>query len=309
MRIKIIGAPIDFGAGRRGVEMGPAAIRIAGLVSRLIALGHETEDAGNVEVPLREHAMVGDPRMRYLDPILVVERRLAEAVSSALERGRFPLVLGGDHSVGLGSIAAVARTRKVGVIWIDTHGDFNTHETTLSGNVHGMPLAALAGYGHPRLVTMDGWRSETPAVDPENIVILGARDLDPGESELMKAAGTTVYSMAVIDRYGISKVMERAIEIASRGTEGVYASLDLDVMDPSAAPGVGTPSPGGLTIREGHLAMELLAESGKLVGLDVVEVNPILDQGNRTAELAVDLALSALGKRVWSHETVPELEG
>jgi arginase len=308
MDIRIIGAPIDFGAGRRGVEMGPAALRIAGLVARLVALGHGTSDAGNVEVPLREHAMVGDPKLRYLDQILTVHRRLADAVASALASGQFPLVLGGDHSVGLGSIAAAARDRKIGVIWLDTHGDFNTHETTLSGNVHGMPLAALAGYGHPRLVTMDGWRGGGPAVDARNVVIVGARDLDPGESELMRAAGATVFSMAVIDRYGIGRVMERAIELASAGTDGIYASFDLDVMDPTIAPGVGTPSAGGLTVREGHLAMELLSASRLLVGLDVVEVNPILDERNRTAELAVDLALSALGKRVWARETVPELE-
>ncbi len=308
MDIEIIGAPLDFGAGRRGVEMGASAIRIAGLADRLTALGHDIVDAGNIEVPVREHALIGDPRLRYLDQILQVHRRLADAVVAARDRGRFPVVLGGDHSVGLGSISAVARDLRIGVIWLDTHGDFNTHETTHSGNVHGMPLAALAGYGHPRLVTIDGWRAEQPAVDARKIVIVGARDLDPGESELMRAAGATVFSMAVIDRYGIGAVMERAIEIAGSGTDGIYSSLDLDVMDPTIAPGVGTPSGGGLTVREGHLAMELLAASGRLAGLDLVEVNPILDERNRTAELAVDLALSALGKRVWARETVPELE-
>jgi len=309
MQIEIIGAPMDFGAGRRGVEMGPSAIRIAGLVDQLHALGHDVLDAGNVEVPLREHASVGDPCMRYLDSILAVHRRLADAVTSALMRGRFPLVLGGDHSVGLGSISAVARSRKVGVIWIDTHGDFNTHETTVSGNVHGMPLAALAGFGHPRLISLDGWRSEpTAAVSVRNVVVVAARDLDDAEAELMKTAGITVFSMGVIDRYGLGPVMERAIEVASAGTDGFYASFDLDVMDPTIAPGVGTPSPGGLSVREGHLLMEMLAESKRLLGLDIVEVNPILDERNRTAQLAVDLTLSALGKRVWGRETVPELE-
>ncbi|HUE95563.1 MAG TPA: arginase [Longimicrobiaceae bacterium] len=309
MKLEIIGAPIDFGAGRRGVEMGPAAIRLAGLNDKLDALGHEAHDAGNVAVPLRDRALVGDPRIRYLDLILSVQEQIAEAVSGAISRGRFPIVLGGDHSVGLGSIAAVARDRQIGVVWIDTHGDFNTHETTLSGNVHGMPLAALGGYGHPQLVSVGGWRGAEPAVDPRNIVIVGARDLDAGERDLLREAGVTVYSMSVIDRYGIRRVMESAIEIAGRGTEGLYASVDLDVMDPTIAPGVGTPVPGGLTVREGHLIMELLAQSGRMLGLDVVEVNPILDERNRTAGLAVDLILSAVGKRVWSTEDVPALEG
>jgi arginase len=308
MQINIIGAPIDFGAGRRGVEMGPAAIRLAGLADRVAELGHLVRDLGNVDVPLREHAAIGDARMRYLEPILAVHTRIAETVAATLEQGAFPLVLGGDHSIGLGSIAGASRDRQVGIVWIDTHGDFNTDETTISGNVHGMPLAALAGLGAERLVSLDGWRPAGAAVDPRRIVIVGARDLDRPEAELLREAGVTVFSMAVIDRYGIRLVIERAIEIAG-GTDGrFYASFDLDVMDPMDAPGVGTPSPGGLTVREGHLAMELLAESGGMIGLDVVEVNPILDERNRTAELAVDLILSALGKRVWKVEVVPELE-
>ncbi len=309
MHIEIIGAPIDFGAGRRGVEMGPSAIRIAGLIDRLDALGHEVHDAGNVFVPMRERAQVGDPKVRYLDLILQVQVQIAEAVGRALDMGHFPVVLGGDHSVGLGSIAAAARKGSIGVIWIDTHGDFNTHETTLTGNVHGMPLAALAGYGHPGLVTVGGWRPAGDAIDPTKIVIVGARDLDEAERALLQQSGVTVFSIAVIDRYGITRVMERALEIATNGTEGVYASFDLDVMDPSIAPGVGTPSPGGLTVREGHLLMEILADSGAMVGLDVVEVNPILDDRNRTAQLAVDLILSATGKRVWGREELPELDG
>jgi arginase len=309
MQIEIIGAPMDFGAGRRGVEMGAAAMRLAGLADRLRALGHDVLDAGNVEVPLRENVAIGEPNLRYLDAILEVHRRLADAVTSALMRGRFPLVLGGDHSVGLASISAVARTRKVGVLWIDTHGDFNTDETTVSGNVHGMPLAALAGLGNARLVTLDGWRGSEPAVAIRNVVVVGARDLDPAEADLMRSAGVTVFSMGVIDRYGISQVLRQAIDLATTGTDGFYASFDLDVMDPTIAPGVGTPSQGGLSVREGHLLMEMLAESKKLLGLDVVEVNPILDERNRTAELAVDLTLSALGKRVWGREMVPELEG
>lgn len=308
MNIEIIGAPIDFGAGRRGVEMGPSAIRIADLVHRLDALGHEVHDIGNVFVPMRERAQVGDPSVRYLDLILQVQVQIADAVAGALERGHFPIVLGGDHSVGLGSIAAAAGNRRVGVIWIDTHGDFNTHETTLTGNVHGMPLAALAGHGHPDLVSVGGWRPAGQTIDPANMVVVGARDLDEAERALLEEAGVTVFSIAVIDRYGITRVMERAIEIATKGTEGVYASFDLDAMDPTVAPGVGTPSPGGLTVREGHLLMEILADSGMMVGLDMVEVNPILDDRNRTAQLALDLILSATGKRVWRREEVPELE-
>jgi arginase len=307
-RLEIIGVPMDFGAGRRGVDMGPAALRHAGLVSRLEQLGHDAHDSGDVEVPLRDRAQVGDPRLRYLETILPVYARIAEAVRAVRSRDRLPIVLGGDHSVGLGSIAGVTRGARAGVIWMDTHGDFNTHETTLTGNVHGMPLAALAGYGHERLVTLDGWKAAGPAVRPENVVVVGARDLDVAEADLMREAGVTVYSMAVIDRYGIRAVMERAIEIACAGTDGICASLDLDVMDPTVAPGVGTPSPGGLTVREAHLGMELLAASGALLAIDVVEVNPILDARNRTAELAVDLILSALGKRVWKTEEVPELE-
>lgn len=308
MEIEIIGAPIDFGAGRRGVDMGPAAIRLAGLVNKLDALDVVAHDAGNVEVPLRDRADPGDPRIRYLDLILPVQRRIADAVLRAYEAGRFPVVLGGDHSVGLGSISAAARDRRVGVIWIDTHGDFNTDETSLTGNVHGMPLAALAGYGHPRLRSLDGWRdSDAPAVDPSRIVVIGARDLDLAESDLLHKANITLYSMSVIDRYGLRRVMEKAIEIAGNGTDGIYASFDLDVMDPTIAPGVGTPIHGGLTVREGHLAMEMLAQSGRLIGLDMVEVNPILDDRNRTATLAVDLILSALGKRVWNVEEIPEL--
>lgn len=309
MKLEIIGAPLDFGAGRRGVEMGPSAIRLAGLNDKLDELGFEATDAGNVTVPLRDRASVGDPKIRYLDLILAVQAQIAEAVRGALGRNHFPIVLGGDHSIGLGSIAAVAEGRRIGVLWIDTHGDFNTHETTLSGNVHGMPLAALCGYGHPDLISVGGWREASPAVNPKNVVVVGARDLDPGERELLKRAGVTVYSMSVIDRYGIRRVMESAIEIVSDGTEGFYASFDLDVMDPMIAPGVGTPIPGGLTVREGHLLMEMLSQSGRMLGLDMVEVNPILDERNRTAELAVDLILSAVGKRVWSAEDVPSLEG
>jgi arginase len=209
------------------------------------------------------------------------------------------VVLGGDHSIALGSVAGAARDRSLGLIWLDAHGDFNTHQTTPSGNIHGMPLAALCGYGDERLVTLGGMLEGGPRISPQNVAIVGVRDLDPAERDLMREAGVTVYSMEAVDRYGIGEVIRRAIDIAVRGTGGIYVSLDLDVVDPMYAPGVGTPVPGGLTYREAHLAAEMLAETGQVVGLDLVEVNPILDRSNASADLAVELALSALGKRVW----------
>lgn len=303
MQIDIIGVPMDYGSGRRGVDMGPSAIRYAGLEAGLEALGHEVRDHGDVTVPPSEIFEAGDPTLKYLEPILEVVQRVADRVAASTAEDRVTVVLGGDHSIALGSVAGAARGREIGVIWLDTHGDFNTNETTPSGNIHGMPLSALCGIGDERLVTLGGTREPGPIVDPQNIAIVGARDLDDEEKRLMQKAGITVYSMESVDRYGIGEVMRRAIDIASRGTEGIYVSFDLDVIDPNYAPGVGTPFPGGLTFREAHLAVEMLAESAKVVGLDLVEVNPILDRSNATGELAVQLALSAFGKRVWSLPT------
>jgi arginase len=300
MHIDVIGVPIDFGSGRRGVDMGPSAIRYAGLQAQLEALGHTVTDHGNILVPPSETCTVGEPRMKYLDPIVQVEQRLADRVAELARPGQACLVLGGDHSVALGSVSGAARGRRLGLVWLDTHGDFNTAETTPSGNVHGMPLAALCGYGDPRLVTLGGTQDAEPKILPENLALIGTRDLDPGERDLMEKAGVSVFSMSTVDRLGIAEVVQRAIEIASRGTDGIYVSLDLDVLDPKDAPGVGTPSPGGLTHREAHLAMEMLCASGKMVGLDVVEVNPILDQFNSTARQAVELTASAFGKRTWN---------
>lgn len=303
MQIDIIGAPLDFGAGRRGVDMGPSAIRYAGLKAGLEGLGLEVRDLGNVAVPIGENCAPGDPRLKYLDPIIEVERELVEVVGSSVASGRIPLVLGGDHSLAIGSIAgATMDGRKLGLIWVDTHGDFNTDETTPSGNIHGMPLAALCGYGDQRLITLDGLLPASPRLDPANVVIVGARSLDAGEKVLMREAGITVFSMPMIDRFGIGAVMDRAVEIAARETDGIYVSFDLDVVDPAYAPGVGTAVPGGLNIREAHLAMEHVAATGLLAGLDLVEVNPILDRANMTAELAVELALSAFGKKIWYDE-------
>lgn len=297
--IDIIGVPMDFGAGHRGVDLGPAAIRHARLRARLSELGHDVDDRGDIPVPLRDNSEVGLPTLRYLDAIVPVLAELSARVAESMARGRVPVVLGGDHSVGLGSIAGSASAgRRLGVLWVDTHGDFNTHETTPSGNIHGMPLAALCGYGHPVLRSL-GRPEATRRVDPANVVILGARDLDDAEKVLLREAGVTVFSMAAIDRYGIYEVMRRAVAIAGNGTDGIHLSFDLDVVDPQFAPGVGTPSAGGLPIREAHVVMEMIAASGKLMALDVVEVNPILDERNRTGALAVDLILSALGKTVW----------
>jgi arginase len=214
--------------------------------------------------------------------------------------GHLPLVLGGDHTSALGSVAGAARHRKLGLIWLDAHGDFNTAETSPSGNIHGMPLSALCGYGAEALVTLGGTDSSEAKLAPHNIAVVGARSLDPQEKQLLRSAGVAVYSMEMVDRLGIVETMQRAIELACRGTDGIYLSLDLDVLDPVFAPGVGTPVTGGLTFREAHLAVELLAETKRLIGMDLVEVNPILDKSNMTAELAVQLALSAFGKRIWS---------
>ncbi len=301
MQIEVFGVPLDFGAGRRGVDMGPSALRYAELIPGLESLDHRVVDHGNLQVPVSETCQPGDPRLKYMEPIIAVGQALAAQVSQTLTAGGIPLVLGGDHSVALGSVLGAARARKLGLIWLDAHGDFNTQETTPSGNVHGMPLAAICGYGAEPLVTLGGMEQSSATVAPHNIAIVGVRDLDVKEKPLLRSSGVAVYSMEAVDRYGIKEVMCRALDVACRGTDGIYLSLDLDVVDPMFAPGVGTPVPGGLTFREAHLAVELIAESCRLAGMDLVEVNPILDQRNMTAELAVQLALSAFGKRIW-HE-------
>lgn len=299
MHVDIIGVPLDFGSGRRGVDMGPSAIRYAGLRQGLEALGYQVTDHGNVEVPITETSEIGESRLKYLEPIVHVVQRLADRVAESVAADHTPLVLGGDHSLALGSVVGAARHRKLGLIWLDTHGDFNTHETSPSGNIHGMPLAALCGYGAEALVTLGGADRRGARLAPQNVAIVGARELDADERQLLRSSGVAVYSIEMIDRLGIPEVLQRAIEVACRGTDGIYLSLDLDVIDPMYAPGVGTPVPGGLTFREAHLAVELIAETRRLVGMDLVEVNPILDKINMTGELAVQLALSAFGKRVW----------
>ncbi|MCG0315051.1 MAG: arginase [Calditerricola sp.] len=293
-KIALIGVPMDLGADRRGVDMGPSAIRYAGVIERLTRLGFQVDDIGDLHVP-RPSRMVGQDRnLKYLPEVAEVNRNLAAVVSEKVRTGYIPLVLGGDHSIAIGTIAGVAeRYRNLGVLWFDAHGDLNTAETSPSGTIHGMPLAVSLGYGHEDLVHIGGF---APKIRPENVVIVGARDLDPGERELIKRIGLRVFTMHEIDRLGMTRVMEEALAIVTNGTDGVHLSLDLDAVDPHDAPGVGTPVVGGLTYRESHLAMEMLAEAGVLVSAEVVEVNPILDVENRTAKVAVALIGSAFGE-------------
>src|SRR5512134_2338668 len=269
MQIDIIGVPIDLGADRRGVDMGPSAIRYAHLHQKLEELGYTLNDRGNIEVPIQETCSITDPRLKYMDCIIPMARRIAGAVATSLQAGRFPLVLGGDHSLSVGSIRGAAKQRKLGVIWVDAHADFNTAETTPSGNIHGMPLAALCGLGDPRLVSL--WDETPPVVDPRRVAVIGARDLDPGEKTNLREAGVMVQSMEQIDRLGMYQVMMKAIERVSRDVDGIYLSFDMDALDPRHAPGVGTPVPAGLTQREGHLVCELIGETGRLIGMDMVE--------------------------------------
>ena len=298
MQIDLIGVPIDLGAGRRGVDMGPSAIRYAHLHNKLEELGYAIEDKGNIEVPIQEMCQITDPKLKYIDCIIPMGRRVGGAVATSIQSGRFPLVLGGDHSLSVGSIRGAAKNKKLGVIWVDAHADFNTPETTPSGNIHGMPLAALCGFGDPRLTSL--WDETPPVLDPRRVAVIGARDLDPGEKQNLREAGVMVQSMEQIDRLGMVTALEKAIERVSQDVDGIYLSFDMDSLDPRHAPGVGTPVPGGLTFREAHLACEVIAETGKLIGMDMVEVNPILDVQNQTALLAVEFIRSALGSRVWS---------
>ncbi len=298
--IEVIGVPLDLGQRRRGVDMGPSALRVAGLTEKLQSLGLQVRDRGNVHVPGAELTDRGDPRARFLDQIARCGEAVAQWVDEALARSATPVVLGGDHSLAAGSIAGVAshfraRGQPVGLIWIDAHTDINTPETTQSGNVHGMPLAALLGLGPASLGNLRGW---SPKIDARQAVLVGARDIDDTERQNVRRAGLTVFTMRDIDEKGLRAVMEKAIEIASQATAGYYVSMDMDWVDPDEAPGVGTPVPGGATYREAHLAMEIVADHGGMLGLDVVEVNPILDEHNRTAELAVQLICSAFGKKI-----------
>lgn len=294
--IRVIGVPSDLGQGRRGVDMGPSAIRYAGLADKLRALSHTVEDLGNIDVPQPESRDQGDQKLKYLRQVKQVCEELRVRVRDAIRAGTLPLVLGGDHSLSIGSVAgAVEASGNLGCIWFDAHGDMNTDETTPSGNIHGMPLAASLGYGHPDLVNLGDF---SPKLKADRVVLVGARSIDADERKLILESGMHVFTMADVDEQGMSAVMKQAIAIATEGTTGVHLSVDLDGLDPMYAPGVGTPVNGGFTYREGHLAMEMLAAAGCVTSVDFVEVNPILDSENRTGIMAVELAASLLGLRV-----------
>jgi arginase len=298
--VHIIGVPLDLGQGRRGVDMGPSALRIAGLDQRIAALGHPVTDRGDLHVPIPETRSPGDPAKKYIREIARVCQRLHHAALGSLRDGALPLVLGGDHSLGAGSVAAASdwaeeRGLPIGLIWVDAHGDMNTPASTGSGNVHGMPLAALLGPEPQELARLS---SRVPAVDPARTVLVGVRDLDEGERNNVRRSGVRVFTMSDIDRQGMASVAQQALAAAGVGTAGIHVSFDMDACDPAIAPGVGTAVRGGLGFREAHLLMEMVADSGRLTSLDLVEVNPILDVQNATAMLGVDLALSALGQTI-----------
>lgn len=299
--VHIIGVPLDLGANRRGVDMGPSAFRIAGLSERIAHLGHLSIDKGDLPAPIPETQAQRDERKKYIRDIARVCQKLYQTALLSLDEGAMPLVLGGDHSLAAGSVAATAewarktRDLPIGLLWVDAHGDMNTPGTSLSGNVHGMPLAALLGPEPPELARIGGF---TPKVLPAHTVIIGVRNLDEREKVAVRDSHVHVFTMKDIDRQGIGAIMEQAVNLAGNGTAGVHVSFDMDVCDPSIAPGVGTPVKGGLNYREAHMVMEIVADSGLLTSLDMVEVNPTLDMQNATAQLGTELVLSALGMKI-----------
>lgn len=291
---------MDLGADRRGVDMGPSAVRVAGLNERLAEIGYEVSDAGNIPVRNPEMMQIADRNLKYLPEIAAACQTLANQVETALEAGSTPIVLGGDHSIAIGSVAGLSafhhkQGKRVGVIWFDAHGDMNTPDTSPSGNIHGMPFAAILGRGAKELTEISGF---APKVYAEDCVLIGARSVDPDEAVALKASGIRVVTMRELDERGMSSVMDEAIELASRQTAGFHVTMDMDFVDPHFAPGVGTPVPGGPTYRESHLAMEKVADSGKMLSFELTEVNPVLDISNKTAELGVQLILSAFGKKI-----------
>ncbi len=302
-QIAILGAPLDLGAGRRGVDMGPSALRLAGLNAKLESLGYTVEDLGNVSVAQQESTATGRENAKYLLQIAKTCATVADKVEKALRDGKFPLILGGDHSVAVGTVSGVSQafrersgqSEKVGVIWIDAHADMNTPESSPSGNVHGMPLACCIGRGPRELTHIYDY---APKVNGRNVVLIGLRDVDKREREVVRESGVTAFTMRDIDERGLRNIMEEAISRASQGTAAFHLSLDMDSVDPDEAPGVGTPVRGGMTYREAHLAMETICDSGRMISMEVVEVNPVLDETNRTALLAVELVMSAMGKKI-----------
>jgi arginase len=299
-KIRIIGVPMDLGASRRGVDMGPSALRVAGLQARIKQLGHTVEDSGNISVKQAEEMSYGEKRAKYVSEIADTCKDLGNAVQKSLDEGYLPLVLGGDHSIAAGSISGVSahfrkEEKNIGCIWLDAHSDMNTPETSPSGNVHGMPLAAVMGYAIEELHDLFGFK---PKVEPQNVVLVGVRDLDTHEKKFIKKLGVKAFTMRDIDERGMREVMSDALKYAMDDTDGIAISLDMDFVDPSDAPGVGTPVRGGVTYREAHLAMEMIADSEAMVSMEIVEINPVIDEHNRTALLAVELALSGLGKKI-----------
>jgi arginase len=299
-KVRIIGVPMDLGQSRRGVDMGPSALRGAGLQPSIKKLGLQVEDIGNLSVKQPEEMPVGEKRAKYLQEIAETCGDIAAAAEKSLTEGFLPLVLGGDHSIAAGVAAGVANffrkdKKQIGYLWLDAHGDMNTPDSSPSGNVHGMPLAAIMGYGAPELVDLLGFK---PKAEPGNIVIVGARDLDAQERKIVKKSGIHVFTMRDIDERGMREVMADALKYAMDDTAGIAVSLDMDFVDPADAPGVGTPVRGGVTYREAHLAMEMIADTESMVSLEIVEINPILDEHNRTALLGVELVLSGLGQKI-----------
>nr|WP_263323568.1 arginase [Neobacillus sp. Marseille-Q6967] len=293
--ISILGVPMDLGQSRRGVDMGPSAIRYAGVVERLEKIGHTVTDLGNIDIAPPERTTATHTNLKNLEAVVKASQDLSEKVDNIIRRNEFPLIFGGDHSIAIGTLAGVARHyNNLGVIWYDAHGDLNTEETSPSGNIHGMPLAASLGIGHPSLTNISGY---DPKIKPENVVIIGARDLDDGEKDLIKEIGIKVYTMHEIDKLGMTKVMEETIDYL-KDTDGVHLSLDLDGLDPNECPGVGTPVLGGISYRESHLAMEMLADAEIITSAEFVEVNPILDEKNKTAQVAVALMGSLFGEKL-----------
>jgi arginase len=299
-KISIVGVPMDLGADRRGVDMGPSALRYADLNERLQALGHEVEDLGDLDVIIPETRHFGDPSAKYLKEIADACEQLASLVLRIREEERTPLVLGGDHSIAVGTVSGVAesfrrRGKKIGLLWFDAHADFNTPEISPSGNVHGMPMAAIMGYGPVELTNIFGF---SPKISPEHAVQIGIREVDPEERELVKKSGIRVFTMKEIDRRGIGTVMDEAISIVTRATDGFTVTLDADFLDPYESPGVATPVRGGADYREAHLAMEMIADTKKMVSFEITEINPILDVHNKTAHFGMELILSAFGKQI-----------
>ncbi len=299
-RIDIIGFPMDLGADRRGVGMGPEALRIAGIRRRLEELGYEVRDRGDIPVEIRERQTISNPRLKFLEEVLEKSGRLASVVQETLDQGRFPLAVGGDHTVSIGSVAGLSahcreRGLRPGVLWIDAHADMNDENTTPSGNIHGMALAVSLGLGEPRLTNLLGF---SPKLEPQHAFLVGVRSIDPDEREMIRTSGLNVRTMADIDRRGAARVIEEILQSLRKEVDAIHVTFDVDAVDPSLAQGVGTPVAGGLTYREAHLVMETIAECGKLSSMDVAEVNPTLDDRNRTAELTAEMVSSCLGKRI-----------